>query len=61
MRIRVGDDLRISAAFSDGTASGGGASIQSTWPERSAATREFASGNGSSTSRSSFGTRALSQ
>jgi len=49
------------ADLSDGIASGGGASIQSTWPDRSAATRAFASGSGSSTSRSSFGTRALSQ
>ena len=39
----------------------GGASIQSTWPERSAAARALASGSGSSTSLSSFGTRALSQ
>src|SRR5476649_887385 len=43
------------------TASGAGASIQSTWPERSAAVRVAASGIGSSTILSSFGTRALSQ
>ena len=49
------------APFSEATASGAGASIQSTWPERSAATRALASGSGTSTSLSSFGTRALSQ
>src|SRR5471030_1414714 len=43
------------------TASGAGVSIQSTWPERSAAVRVEASGIGSSTILSSFGTRALSQ
>ena len=42
-------------------ASGEGASIQSTWPERSAAVRVAGSGIGSSTILSSFGTRALSQ
>ncbi len=42
-------------------ASGGGASMKSTWPERSAATRVFASGSGSSTSRAVFGTRPASQ
>ena len=49
------------ADFSDGIASGGGASTQSTCPERNAATRAFASGSGKSTSRSSFGTRFASQ
>jgi hypothetical protein len=44
-----------------GIASGGGTSIQSTWPERSAARREFASGTGNNSTRSSFGTRAWSQ
>ena len=48
-------------AFKEATASGAGASIQSTWPERKAAIRVFASGIGISTIRSSFGTRALSQ
>src|SRR6478735_11030505 len=48
-------------ALRDATASGGGASIQSTWPERRAATRALASGSGTSTSLSSLGTRALSQ
>ena len=60
MRIGVGDDLEA-GCFSDGIASGGGASIQSTWPERSAAARALASGSGSRTIFSSFGTRALSQ
>jgi hypothetical protein len=49
------------ADFSEATASGAGASIQSTWPDRSAATRALASGSGTSTIRSSFGTRAVSQ
>src|ERR1700733_9306128 len=49
------------AAFNDGMASGGGTSIQSTWPERSAATRVVASGIGYTTILSSFGMRALSQ
>src|SRR5476649_1887233 len=43
------------------TASGAGASIQSTCPERSAAVRVAASGIGNSTILSSFGTRVLSQ
>ncbi len=42
-------------------ASGAGASIQSTWPERSAAVRADASGTGITTSRSSLGTRLGSQ
>ena len=49
------------AAFSDGTASGGGASAKSIWPERRAATRVVASGSGSSISFSHLGTRALFQ
>src|SRR5580692_8721155 len=49
------------ACFSDGIESGGGTSIQSTWPERSAATRVVASGIGYTTILSSLGTRALSQ
>ena len=40
-----------------GIASDGGASIQSTCPDRSAATRVFASGIGISSRRSVFGTR----
>ncbi len=48
-------DLRL------GTASGGGTSIQSTWPERSADSRVVASGIGNTTILSSFGTRVLSQ
>ena len=44
-----------------GSASGAGASIQSTWPDSSAAVRALGSGIGSSTSRSSFGTLFLSQ
>ena len=47
--------LRLSSA------SGGGASTQSTWLERSAATRADGSGTGSSTSLSSLGTRFLFQ
>ena len=35
--------------------------IASTWPDRSAAVRAFASGIGSSTSRSTLGTRLASQ
>src|SRR3954469_7772412 len=49
------------ADFSEATASGAGASIQSTWPARSAATRALGSGSGSRTSLSSLGIRALSQ
>src|SRR3954464_15982709 len=49
------------ADFNCGTASGEGCSIQSTWPDSKADVREFASGNGSSTTRSVFGTRFLSQ
>ena len=49
------------ADFSRGTVSGDGASIQFTWPEISAAVRVEASGIGTSTRRSCFGTRALSQ
>ena len=37
------------ACLSDGMPSGGGTSIQSTWPERSAASRVLASGIGIST------------
>ena len=48
-------------ARSCGIASGGGASIQSTWPESSAATRADASGTGSRTRRSALGTRFASQ
>src|SRR5882724_5640964 len=44
-----------------GTASGDGASIQSTWPERNAAVRLDASGSGSSTILSSLGMRLPSQ
>ena len=54
-------DRTYPACFRLGIASGGGASIQSTWPERSAAVRVLASGIGSSTILSSLGTRALSQ
>ena len=41
--------------------SGGGTSIQSTWPLRSAASRVVGSGIGSSTSLSTFGRRLASQ
>ena len=44
-----------------GTASGAGASIQSTWPESRAAVRALASGIGTSTTRSIFGLRFGSQ
>src|SRR5258707_4333872 len=43
------------------TASGAGASIQSTWPESSAAVRALACGIGNSSILSTLGTRALSQ
>src|SRR3954463_14423815 len=43
------------------TASGAGASTQSTWPESKAAVRALASGIGSSSILSVLGTRALSQ
>src|SRR6202022_412071 len=43
------------------TASGAGASIQSTWPESNAAVRALASGIGSNSILSTLGTRALSQ
>ena len=46
------------AAFSDSMPSAGGTSIQSTWPERSAASRVFASGIGISTTLSTFAFRA---
>src|ERR1700688_814531 len=49
------------ACFSDGIESGGGTSIQSTWPERRAATRVVASGIGYTIIFSSLGIRALSQ
>ena len=49
------------ADFSRAIASGGGASAKFTWPDSSAATRVLASGIGSSTSRSCFGMRSLSQ
>src|SRR5215510_9935195 len=48
-------DLRL------GTASGGGTSIQSTWPERRADSRVVGSGIGNTTILSSFGTRLWSQ
>ncbi len=46
---------------SAGMTSGAGASIQSTWPESSAADRALGSGSGISTIRSSCGTRSGSQ
>src|SRR5713101_2911394 len=49
------------AALSEGIASGGGTSIQSTWPERNAASRVVASGIGMTTIFWSFGIRVLSQ
>src|ERR1700759_1214799 len=49
------------ACFSDGIESGGGTSIQSTCPERSAATRVVDSGIGYTTIFSSLGMRFLSQ
>src|ERR1700731_816512 len=42
------------ADFSEAMPSAGGTSIQSTWPERKAASREFASGIGISTTLSTF-------
>jgi hypothetical protein len=51
----------IPADFSFGTESGAGASIQSTVPASSAATRDDASGIARRISRSDFGTRAGSQ
>ena len=65
-RIRLRPILMTTAAMVTGllpllTASGAGASIQSTWPARSAAIRAFASGSGMSTILSSLGTRFLSQ
>src|SRR5947207_11249996 len=47
--------------LSCGIESGGGTSIQSTWPLRSAASRVVGSGIGSSTSLSIFGRRLASQ
>src|ERR1700736_2935417 len=53
------------ADFSEAMPSAGGTSIQSTWPERKAASREFASGIGISTTLSTFaflvGSQYLSQ
>src|SRR6195256_1138893 len=53
------------ADFSEAMPSAGGTSIQSTWPERNAANREFASGIGISTTLSTFaflsGSQYLSQ
>jgi hypothetical protein len=49
------------ASFNDGIASGGGTSIQSTCPERSAARRVVASGIGIKTIFASLGMRWLSQ
>ena len=49
------------ADLSRGIVSGDGASMKSTWPDSSAAARVDASGIGSSTSRSCFGMRFLSQ
>ncbi len=61
MRIGIGDDLEAGILERLRPESGAGASIQSTCPERRAATRVFGSGNGIRTSLSSFGMRALSQ
>ena len=49
------------ACLSDGMPSGGGTSIQSTRPERSAASRVLASGIGSSTTWSTLAFLAGSQ
>jgi hypothetical protein len=49
------------APLSCGIESGGGTSIQSTWPLRSAASRVVGSGIGSRTSLSIFGRRLASQ
>ena len=49
------------AALSEGMPSAGGTSIQSTCPERSAASRVVASGIGSSVTRSTLASRAWSQ
>src|SRR5471030_2973700 len=49
------------ACFRDGMPSGGGTSIQSTWPERSAARRVLASGIGNRITWSTLGMRLGSQ
>ena len=49
------------AGFSERMPSGGGTSIQSTWPERSAASRVLASGIGISTTWSTLAFRSGSQ
>src|ERR1700738_4346365 len=49
------------ADFNAAMPAGGGTSIQSTWPERNAANREFASGIGISTTLSTFAILAASQ
>ena len=49
------------APLSDGMPSAGGTSIQSTWPERSAASRALASGIGSSRIASTLAMWPLSQ
>ncbi|MNV60492.1 hypothetical protein D3C71_1529560 [compost metagenome] len=49
------------ALRSEATASGAGASMKSTWPERSAATRALASGIGSRISLAALGMRAAFQ
>src|SRR6186997_2836524 len=49
------------ADFSEARPSGGGTSIQSTWPARNAASLELASGIGISTTLSTFAIRLGSQ
>src|ERR1700680_2388469 len=49
------------ADFGEARPSAGGTSIQSTWPERKAASREFASGIGISTTLSTFAILAGAQ
>src|SRR4030081_2879428 len=53
--------MKKPADFSEAMPSAGGTSIQSTWPDRKAASREFASGIGISTTLSTFAILLASQ
>ena len=61
MRLRVLVDREAALLDLRARRPGAGASIQSTWPESSAAVRAFASGSGSSTTLSILGRRFSSQ